>query len=327
MVIEPPHAELINRDQSPQNPAAVDAPAMDTQVEILNSHDLAAQVASSLHLQANPEFKTSTSVADDLLEKLTIRREGLSHVISITAKTKSAQLSADIANTYARQFLQNEMESRESAAVGANTWLTQQLEQLRDDVIASDQAVQEYKIRNNLMSANGETMAEQEVSSLSGQIATARADLAEKQARLSAAKTQIARGSDGGDISAALNSEVIKELRRQYADLSQHQAELQTRYGPMYPDVIKVRHQLADIDNQIQSEISRNMSALQADVQIAQQRYNSLTGSQGAAAATLKSDNQSQVGLMELQRKAEASHAVYDSFLSRSKEIAAPKWL
>ena len=60
-------------------------------------------------------------------------------------------------------------------------------------------------------SAHSATMAESEVSTLNRQIAEAKADRAEKEARVAAAYTQIQRGSGGADVMAALSSETIKE--------------------------------------------------------------------------------------------------------------------
>jgi succinoglycan biosynthesis transport protein ExoP len=47
--------------------------------------------------------------------------------------------------------------------------------ELRDQVQSADAAVQQYKIANNLLSAEGATLTEQEISGLNQQLATARA--------------------------------------------------------------------------------------------------------------------------------------------------------
>jgi capsular exopolysaccharide synthesis family protein len=172
------------------------------------------------------------------------------------------------------------------------------------------------------MSAEGTTLVEQEVSAINKQIAEAQADLAEKQARYASAQTQIRRGG-GADIAAALGSDTVSRLRGQRAEVSRQKADLETRYGPLHPEVQKISKQLVDYDKQIQEELARIQSSLGADVQVANQRLASLIASRDAAKAKLAASNSAEVGLMELQRRAEASKAIYEAFLNRSKEVAA----
>ena len=58
-------------------------------------------------------------------------------------------------------------------------------------------------------------MAGQEVSALNQQIALAEADRTEKEARLAAAKAQLAHGGGGEDIGETLQSDTIRNLRAQ----------------------------------------------------------------------------------------------------------------
>lgn len=327
LLVEPRQAQVIQQDQQVVADVNIDSMAVDTEVQILNSRDLARRVATKLNLQTIPEFGKGSTIVDVLLSKVQVSRTGLTYVIQLTVTTENADLSQKIAQAYAEQYLQNQVETKLNLTNEADRFLDSRLEEMRQEVEAADIAVQQYKIRHNLMSAEGATMAEQEVSTLNTGLASARAELAEKQARLNAARRQIAAGGGGADTGVALGSDVIKDLRRQQAEVSRRQADLETRYGPLHPEVAKGRRQLADFDTQINAEINRNISNLEAEVHVAQQRYNSLIGSRGAAAGALRADNAAQVGLMELQRKAEASRAVYDAFLNRSKEVAAQSGL
>ncbi len=166
-------------------------------------------------------------------------------------------------------------------------------------------------------------MAEQQVSELNEQIALARADYAEKQGRLSAALNQVRRGGGGGDVTAALESDTIRALRAQQADTSQHLAQLTVYYGDRFPEVIKTRGQLGEINLKIQQEIDRILSSLRADVEVSRQRLASLEGSLSTAQGTLAANNSAQVDLLELQRRADAAHAVYEAYLNASKETSA----
>ena len=98
--------------------------------------------------------------------------------------------------------MQRQLDSKSAAIDKANHDLGPNIERLRSDAEVAQARVQEYKAAHNLMSVEGGTMAEQEVSTLNEQIAKAKADTAEHQARLVTALLQ--SGTDSRDRLAAL---------------------------------------------------------------------------------------------------------------------------
>lgn len=352
-VLADPHTQqdVTTPPTSTPIPTVVDSNAVDTDVQILTSHSLAAEVVRELGLESDPEYlpslkpksgvaevlhqlkslfikpptftsATETAIAN-LLKHVTVRRAGLTYVINITARSNSPGKAAIIANAFAKDFISNQMRDRSSEARDVNMAINPRLQALADDVQRGDAAVQQFKNDNGLLSANGATMAEQETSSLNEQIAAAKAEYAEKTALLNAARAQVVKGGGGADVGAAINSDTIRQLRAQQADTSRQLAQLTAQFGNQYPDVVNARSQLRDIDRQIQLEINRILSSVAADAQAAGQRVASLEASLNQAHGSLASNNAAQVGLLELQRRADASHAIYDAYLSASKTTSA----
>ncbi len=358
-VLAAPHGEQDEPSETNVPPPAqlfVDTNAIDTDAQILGSHQLAMEVAQKLDLKDDPEFlpppkatdalsplaflhalkeslhppqvlpKTVTTeerVTAALLKRMYIKRAGLTYVIDVGVRSKDSVKAARISNAIAQAFIAEDMIARATEARNMNDAIGPRLSQLAEEGQVADTAVQQFKIDHGLLSANGATMAEQQVSALNEQIALAKADYAEKMGRLSVARGQLRNGGGGSDVTAALESDTIRTLRAQQADTSQHLAQLTAYYGDLYPDVIKTRGQLTDINIKIQQEIDRILSSLTADVQVAQQRLASLQASQSAAQGSLAANNASQVGLLELQRRADAAHAVYEAYLNASKETSA----
>jgi capsular exopolysaccharide synthesis family protein len=328
-----------------------DSSAVDTEVRILTSRRLAEKVVRELNLGADPVFNGNLYEPRGLLDKLTLKkprlapkrplresdidaavdavqggihvqRSGLTYIIGISYTSTDRDKAALVANAYAKAYIVDQLDAKEEQARMVSDWLGSRLSSLRQEVEQADAQVEQYKIANNLMSAQGSTLAEQEVSQLNQQLATARAERAEKLARLQTARAQIERGGGGADVGAVLSSGTISGLRSQEAATSRELAELNERYGPLHPDYAKAQGRLRDIQTQIQQELRRIISNLEAEVQVASQRVASLEGSQGYARGSLVSNTRAQVGLLELQRKAEASRAIYETFLTRSKETS-----
>ena len=86
---------------------------------------------------------------------------------------------------------------------------------------------------------------------------------------------------------------------------------------------MKAKRELADIDTQIQAEISRVISNLEAQAKVAQEHTRSIEGSVSQTRTTLAGNNQAGVQLNELQRNADAANTLYQSFLDRFKQTTA----
>ena len=296
----------------------------------------AAGVHALLHLAQPQETRTAAvdaqalraqkqfeSVVDHALGRLKVRRQGLTYVIDVDFTSEDPAKAATIANTFAALYLTEQLEAKFDATKEANGWLNDRLKGLRDEVEAAESAVSQYRIQNGLLAAVGSNLTEQEVSQLNQQLAEAQAAQAEQDARLSTAKRQLANGSNGEDVGEALGSTTVSQLRQQRATVSAKAADLQTRYGPKHPEVQRVQRELADIDGQIQAEINRVISNLDAQAQVAHQRTASIQASLGHARGTLAGTNAASVRLNELQRNADATRSLYESFLNRFKETSA----
>ncbi|MFC0202811.1 GumC family protein [Novosphingobium soli] len=342
LLLEPRQAEPVKvNDRGFVAPA--DDNLIDTAVQIIRSPNLVLDVVRSLRLDRSAEFggspdapgavgakslgSASASAAERraagaLLARTSVRRVGVTYLVEISVSSADAELAARIANSLARRYIALDGAKKQTRNAQAARYVESQAAMLRRQAVADDAALQRYMIRHNLMSAEGATMAEQEVSELNRQIADAQAQVAEQRGKLNAAQAQIARGGGGADISAALASETVRQLRQQEAQASASLAQRDARYGSRHPDVIQARDELADIRVQLGAELSRIVSGLRADVQVAESRLASLLASRGRAKGSLVQNSSAQVGRLELERRAEASRAIYNAYLTRAKETA-----
>jgi polysaccharide biosynthesis transport protein len=330
-----------------------DSSVVDTEVEVLKSRSLASRVVKELKLEQDPYFNpylpgaqgatawlsilkkaaspTATNdpaelqrrrerIVDNLLGGLKVRRAGLTYLISIDYTHVDPKRAAEIANAFANLYLTEQLEAKFDATQKANEWLDTRVGELRDQVQQADAAVQQYKIAHNLMSAEGQNLTEQEISGLNQQLALSRASQAETDARLNIARQQLASGSNGEDVGESLNSPVVQQLRQQRAAKSAQVADLGGRYGERHPDLLKAKRELADIDGQIQAEIKRIISSLEAQAKVARQRTGSVAASVSSSKGALAGNNRAGIGLAELQRKSDSVKNLYETLLSRFKQ-------
>lgn len=355
LMIDRPGEELLRRDDdTATRQSGLDSSLVETEVQVLRSPSLSEAVVRDLRLYRDPEFNPALSppgpmarirsalpqvgakpppirpgqprpspVADALMSHLKVSRIGASYMVDLAFSSRDPEKAARIANTFANDYLKMQLEAKFDASHDANVWLDTHIGELRQRVVDADTALQNYKIQHNLLSAQGATLTEQEISNLDQQAALTRAQQAEAKARLDTAMHQLANGSTGDDVGEAMNSPVIQQLRAQRATISAKIGNMEMHYGPRYPDLVKAKGELADVDTQIQVEIKRIISNLQAQTNVARERTSSMQESVAQSRANLAQSNRSMVRLAELQRDADAERGLYENFLNKFKEMGA----
>lgn len=318
----------------PTDPASVQ-----NQIQILTSRDLASQVVDKLDLEHDQEFAGSGGfhlfgadtmvnpvsqherVVTKFLSRLSVENEGLSTALTITVKAGTGEKAARIANAVAETYVQSQLDAKSFATREATDWLEGRVHELSREVQAADASVERYKALHNLSdSANGTPLIEQQINTLSTQLVQAKADLSQKQATFSRvdALTQSGRGAD---ISQAVASPLIIQLRSQEADLIRSEAEMETKYGPKHPKLIAVQSQRRDLERKISDEVARIGGALSNDVSVSRAQVGALEASLTQAEQKAQAENLMRVKLKTLQVNAASAHSIYEAFVARLRTI------
>ena len=349
LVVAPRPVQIGSDRTSPLSDPATDS-SVDTQVELLKSPTLAAEVVERLRLDQPVGFTRLTrepsardrlpfasaqqeplpdaaarrnAAVERLSQGLDVHRTAQTFALALTFTHSDRVLAAEVVNAFSQAFVAQSVSVKRQGTDSAGALLSGQLARARAEVEAADGALGRYKVANNLMSVQGSTMAEQQLSNLDEQVAQARAGEAEATARLQTARQQLSRGSSGDDLGEALNSPVIQQLRSQRAVVSAQLADMSGQFGPKYPPLVAAQRQLSDIDTQIQGEINRTVSNLEAQQQVASRRTGSLAGSAGAARSAVAGNNVASIALGGLQLRSDTAHSNYVQLLSRVNEVNA----
>lgn len=337
-----------------------DSAAVDTEVEIIRSRALAEKIVDLLELEEDPEFNgrlrepsgmaafknsllgfvsllrpdqvsgvsdpeyTDRLIREEVISavqnRLSVRRAGLTYVIDISFESEDPRKAAQIANAFADQYLVEQLEAKFDATSRANSWLNDRLEVLRDEVRAAESAVEIYRADSGLLSAEGSSLTEQQIADLNAQLVVQRAEYDEARARLNTVRSQMSRGVSADTIGEVLTSEVIQDLRARQADIDGRRADLSSRYGSRHPEIRALDREATNVEAQIEQEITRIVSSLESEVEVARQRVQSLESSLSGLRTELTQNNRSLVRLRELERDAEASRTLYESFLNRFRQ-------
>lgn len=312
-----------SEQQQPVQPVPLTNELVDTQVEIITSREMAQRVARALNIDKGMTEEARRELYDEMQEEVSARRSGTSYALTISYDAAYANDARQIVNEYARQFANWQIRQEEDRNSQVRKQVEDRLVNLRAQAQADTTALQQYRIANNLLSTSGASLTEQEISNYNLEVTRARAAAAEDTARLQTALAQLRSGSSGDDVGEALESPVVSSLRTQEGELAGQVANLEARYGPNHPQLIRTRNELERVRDQIQAEIGRVISNLRAKMEVSQDRLASITGSLSNARGKLAANNAAMVGLTELERAAEASQGIYETYLNSYKQLLA----
>ena len=331
--IDPSHHSSINTEAaaSSQTP---DSSAVDTEVSVLRSREVAADVVRALNLVNDPELGPKKRTANDqdkavevtidhLGSALAVGREGATYIVDVKATTKDAAKSARIANATVQAYIDFSNRSRAKAAEDQTSALTQRLSSLGAEVKDADARVAQYRSATGTVTGSGTsgTVTDQQIPTVAAQLALAQAQAAALRSKAEAARRQVASGSSEA-VGQVLDSSVITDLRRQRTEIVREQAQIMARYGPRHPDYIRVANQLAQLDKQITDETNRIISGQQSDANAAESQAASLGATLNALRARQSSDSQASVQADSLQRDAEAKRTIFNQINQAAQESA-----
>jgi capsular exopolysaccharide synthesis family protein len=228
------------------------------------------------------------------------------------------------ANTVADFYVVAQLEAKFEATKRATTWLGERVAQLRDEVEAKEQAIEDYRAAFGLLQGRADaTLTDDKVSQLNTQYVIEQTNLAEAEARL----RQVDRllDSPNGIESAieVLESPLIRNLRGEESRVERVNAELAEEYGERHPTLITARAELRDLRAKIKVEVDRIVQGLRNEVAIARVRSASLKTSLENVKQEVAGKNKKEVQLRALEREVNASRTLLEILLERNEETAA----
>jgi succinoglycan biosynthesis transport protein ExoP len=331
ILIDPMDLRAAQSDISPtiqQSDAAV--LQVESQARVIASDNVLRRVVVSEGLDHDPEFVRGAlaqqygaiAALNELERRVQVKRSERTYVVDISVTSEDPEKAARLANAIAQTYLTEQTEVRSNAARQISQSLTARLKELQTRVRDAEQKVEAYKASHNIVGANGELVNEQQLSSLNGQLSAARARTSEAKARLDQVESVLHSKTPIGAFPEAVQSQTISMLRSQYAEIMRRDAEQKSSLGERHPAVIEIEAQGARLQKLIEDEVNRIAQSDRAEYERAKADEDMLSRQVDALKNTAVSTNESLVGLRELERDVQASRAVYESFLVRSRETS-----
>ena len=125
-------------------------------------------------------------------------REGTTFIIDIDASSESPRKAAKIANAIVKLYFFELVQSKYNTKKIAASWLNRQLDELKSRVQASDKDVEDFRISHNLITTQGQTVNDQQLTDLNQKLMEAHVQTAEARVKFEQVQNLSKTRSDAG---------------------------------------------------------------------------------------------------------------------------------
>ena len=337
--INPPQIEVMEGETA-KSGQLQDRLFLETQYGLLESKNLASRVAQDLNLASNADF-VPQDLEREVREKIAVGKlqQGFdvdpvpnSRLIRIAYTGESPTLAAQIVNSFAKNFINSNLERRYDASSYARDFLAKQIAKVKADLERSERQVVAYAQSAGIIEtgtpgggggAEGEAKGGGGGSLEGSSLMALNAALADAQTKRIAAEQRYRQSRSVG--TTAEVDQRTSGLRQQVGTLEAEYQEKRTTLKPAHPELVALRSRIDSLNRLISSESGRAVggqsNTLLAEYRAAAAEENSLRQRVGQLRGAVLNLRGKGIQYNILQREVDTNRSLYDALLQRYKEI------
>lgn len=255
-----------------------------------------------------------------IADRLKVKQEGRSFVLSINYTSPNPQEAARIANTLADLYIDEQVRDKLTTTKRASGWLEIRLAELKQELEDAEAAAERYRSEHRLLESRGLQMSSQQVGELTNLLVSTRAARSEKETRLRYIRSMQSKGERLESVTEVLESPYLANLWQQESALLKEEAELLTQFGDRHPRVQNLAAEKKKIGEKIERETKRLVDNIANEISVLSAKEKSVQADINNLIKQSDVAGQAEVELRQLERQAEASRKIYEDFLYRYKE-------
>lgn len=337
LFIEQEQAKVIDAQQV-RDEAIRSIDMINTVVDLLRSYPFAQRVAARLKLDQDPRFLAAAGISakDATPDRVAAALSGMSEavyrsntrLIDVLITTADPNLSVKLANAYSNEYIRYVFERRSEASKSATQFLLEEADRIRKKMRVSEEAMQSFRERERAASIENMLAAAQsqlsEITSTQSQlqqrILQIDSDLAVVRANQQDIDQLLSLPSVSSEPKVVQLNEALRARERELALVSQ-------RYRAKHPTSVMLKLQI-DLNKNDLNKVLYDASGLlettrkRLEVQESESKIAREKAEQRLLAVTSKA-----IEYNDIKREQETDQALYNSVVSRLKEVDLTKQL
>lgn len=303
---------------------------LQTQLDIITSEKVARRVVDDLKLaqravSANAledVAKHGGSIEDKLVEVLMQDLKvdtSQSSVIRLSFSSQEARYSAEVANAFAKAYIDTMLELRVEPAQKAAAWFDEQLKSLRANLEDAQAKLTDYHQRRGIVAADERLDVEStRLAGLSDQVVRAQEQTFEWKSREEQARESLGQGRSPANLPEVMDNPFIQRLKQDVMQGETKLRELSTHYGPNYPQYQRQVEENESLREKLDAEMKRLVAGIQSSARQSRQREAGSRRAMAAQSARVLGLKENRNELTVLRRNVESAERAYDTAMQRS---------
>lgn len=248
-----------------------------------------------------------------LVRNLQVRPAREGNLIEITVTWEEAARASQIANAFARAYIDTNLELKVEPAKQYVKWFEERNLALRKDLEMAQARLSEYQRSKGILASSDASLdiENARLSDLSSQLTALQGTRADSASRERQA------GARRDSLTEVLQNPVVASLKADLSRLELKRAETAQRYGDNYPDIRRLDEQISTAKERLDQEIARVASSLSASNQINMQREAEIRRQMNAQRSQVLQMTRQRDEISVLQNDVANAQKAYDTVTQR----------
>lgn len=269
------------------------------------------------------EEQVSSRNVDALLNMLTVEPIRASNLVKISFTAQSPELSALLANTWAKAFIDQSLEMKFNATSQASEWLSKQLQDVLAKLEQSEAKLHEFAKQKEILTiGEKKDIVTTKLADLSEALTKAQGDRIAKEALY-----RQSQGMGFESIPAVLENSLISSLKTEYYKLDSDYQRLSETYKPDYPKMVRMREGITQIKRRLDTEIRRVVDAIKQEYEAAVKKEKLLQAAVDDQKRLAVKLSQDFIQYDILKREVDTNRQIYAGILERQKQAGVSQGL
>ena len=244
-----------------------------------------------------------------------------SHLVDITFVSEEPKFAADGVNALIDEYVSENLEIKLRSTQGMLEWLDNELASQQKRVEESERALAEYREKENALSLDDkQNIVLSRLNQLNDTATHARSNRVQKESLYNQVKA-IASGTNPDAIPIIATSAGVQTAKSKFVDLQRQKVQLLERYADKHPKVMDVNAQLQDAQRQLDIAISGAVQSVRNEYETAVIEEQTFAKNLEGAKSEATDLNRKGIGYGVMEREAKSNREVYQSLLTREKEL------
>jgi chain length determinant protein EpsF len=301
-----------------------------TQMDLIASGKVAHKVVRDLKLAQQPgvreDWERDTGgtgsledwIATNLLEKLKVD-SGASNIITIKYSSNDAKQASDIANAFAKAYLDTALELRTEPSREAGQWFDEQLNTLRADVTGAQTKLAAYQKSKGIAGADERMDVEYtRLAEINAELSRQKSATMDAQTRYTQAQDLIKDGVSLEAFPEVLANGYIITVKAALQAAEARLAEQSEVLGANHPTLQRTQAEVQELKARLNSEANKVVAGLGNAVKQSQKRVEELQTALKDQTDRIMKMREARVDLAVLTRDVENAQHAYDGALARA---------